>query len=186
LEVLFLGEEAAPLGVLGIILVVLGVYTIHMKSLSPGEFLKPLSSLRSPVSRYALLTALCTTAYSLTDKLGVTSISPLTYAFWLDIFILSLLTPVVLFRSRLVTITAEWRSRGLYSILAGFLMRFGYIIVLVAMSIAQASYILAVRQLSVVIGVALGVRMLGEKYGKIRLLSSFLIFTGIVVLGIVV
>jgi len=52
-----------------------------------------------------------------------------------------------------------------------------------AMRLAQASYILAVRQLSVVLGVALGVRMLGEKHGKIRLLSSILIFTGIVVLG---
>jgi len=186
LEVLFLGEEVTPPGVSGIILVVLGIYTIHMGGFSSSEFLKPLKSLRSSASRYALLTALCTTAYSLTDKLGVMSISPLTYAFWLDIFILSLLTPVILLSKRSATILAEWRSHGLHVVLAGFLMKFGYIIVLVAMSFAQASYILAVRQLSVVIGVALGVKFLGEKHGQVRVISSILIFTGIVVLGTIV
>jgi len=78
---------------------------------------------------------------------------------------------------------AEWRGNETKILFSGFLMRSGYVLVLVALSLAQVSYVLALRQLSVVIGVALGVGLLGEKYGRIRLLSSIVIFMGVFILG---
>ena len=68
-------------------------------------------------------------------------------------------------------------------IVAGFLARFGYILVLVAMSLAQVSYILALRQLSVVLGAAAGVFLLKEEYGRVRVLSSIIIFLGVYILS---
>ena len=65
-------------------------------------------------------------------------------------------------------------------------MRFGYVLVLIAMSLVQVSYILALRQLSVVLGVVLGVQLLKEKYGRMRLISSIIIISGIIILGIAV
>jgi len=183
LAVVFLGEEVSVWGFVGIFLVVLGVYMIHLKGLSMRGFVKPIASLRGRASQFALLTALCTSIYSLVDKVGVTVVSSLAYAFWLDFFVVAFLTPVVLWRRSWRAATAEWEGNVPQILVAGFLMRFGYVLVLVAMSLAQVSYILAVRQLSVVIGVALGVGLLGEKYGRIRLLSSVVIFTGIIILG---
>ncbi len=183
LAVVFLGEEVSVWGASGILLVVLGVYMIHLKGLSMHDFTRLIASLRGHASQFALLTALCTSVYSLVDKLGVTAVSSLAYAFWLDFFVVAFLTPLVLWRWSWRAAAAEWKVNEPQILVAGFLMRFGYVLVLVAMSLAQVSYILAVRQLSVVIGVALGVGLLGEKYGRIRLLSSTVIFTGIIILG---
>jgi drug/metabolite transporter (DMT)-like permease len=63
-------------------------------------------------------------------------------------------------------------------------MRVGYVLVLIAMSRVQVSYILALRQLSVVLGAAAGVFFLREKYGRVRLVSSIIIFLGVYVLAV--
>ncbi|RJS88975.1 hypothetical protein CW700_06025 [Candidatus Bathyarchaeota archaeon] len=183
LAVVFLGEEVSKWGALGILLVVLGVYTLHLRGLSSTEFLTPLTSLRGRASQLALLTAFWTSLYSLIDKMGVMAVDPLQYAFWLDFFIAAFLTPVVLLRRGWSATVSEWRRSSLRVLVSGFLMRFGYVLVLLAMSLTQVSYILAVRQLSVVIGAALGVGLLGEKYGGVRLLGSLIIFMGVLILG---
>lgn len=183
LAVVFLGEEISLWGVAGILLVVLGVYTIHLRSLSPNDLLVPLRSLGGRASQFALLTALWTTSYSIFDKIGVTTVDSFVYAFWLDFFILLFMTPVVMWRRGWERVSMEWESSKAQAIVAGFLARFGYVLVLVAMSIAQISYILAMRQLSVVIGAATGVILLKEEYGQVRLLSSVIIFVGIYIIG---
>jgi drug/metabolite transporter (DMT)-like permease len=184
LAVVLLGEEITPWGIVGILLMVLGVYTIHLKSFSMDDLLTPLKSLRGRASQFALLTALWTTIYSLSDKLGVTVVDPFVYAFWLEVFILFFLTPVVLLRRGWRMIVREWTYYKARLTIGGFLMRFGYILVLVAMSFVQVSYILALRQLSVVIGAAAGVLLLKEKYGRVRLLSSVIMFIGVYILGV--
>jgi len=184
LAVVFLGEEVSLWGVAGILLVVLGVYTIHLEGFAIGDFLKPIKSLRGQASQFALLTALCTSIYSLVDKLGVTAVAPLAYAFWLDLFVVAFLTPAVLWKCGWGSVAVEWRGSSVKVVVSGFLMRFGYILVLLAMALAQVSYILAVRQLSIVLGVVFGVGLLGERYGKVRLLSSIIIFTGVLILGV--
>jgi drug/metabolite transporter (DMT)-like permease len=66
----------------------------------------------------------------------------------------------------------------------GILMRGGYILVLYAMSIAPVSYILALRQVSVVIGALMGVIFLKESYGRVRIFGSIIIFIGVFILGV--
>ena len=56
--------------------------------------------------------------------------------------------------------------------------------VLYAMSLAQVSYILALRQISVVLGALMGVIFLGEKYGRVRIIGSVIIFLGVYILGV--
>jgi drug/metabolite transporter (DMT)-like permease len=68
--------------------------------------------------------------------------------------------------------------------LGGILMRGGYILVLYVMSIAPVSYILALRQVSVVIGALMGVIFLKESYGRVRMFGSIIIFIGVFILGV--
>lgn len=183
LAAIFLGEEISPLGVFGILLVVIGVYMIHLRGLSPRNFLVPVISIRSRASQFALLAALSTSIYSLIDKAGVLKVGPMIYAFWLDFFITALLTPLVLLRGGLSSLAVELKSQGLKIAVSGFLMRVGYLMVLLAMSMAQVSYILSIRQLSIVIVSFLGAGLLGEEYWRVRLIASFLIFSGVLILG---
>ena len=69
-------------------------------------------------------------------------------------------------------------------IFGGFLMRGGYLLVLLAMSIAPVSYILALRQVSVVFGAIMGVIFLKESYGRVRIIGSIIIFIGVFILGV--
>jgi len=52
------------------------------------------------------------------------------------------------------------------------------------MSLAQVSYILALRQISLVLGALMGVVFLGESYGKVRIIGSLIIFIGVFILGV--
>ena len=79
--VIFLNESVTIWGISGILLVVLGVYIMHLRSFFSEDFLKPIVSIRSKASQFALLSALCTTTYSLIDKVSVTHVSPVLYVF---------------------------------------------------------------------------------------------------------
>ena len=184
LAVLFLNESISAWGVVGIALMVIGVYTIHLKSFNPKDIALPLRSLRERAPQYALLTALWTTVYSLADKMGVTTVNPISYALWLEVFIAPILTVAILWRRGKDTMIREWRNSRVNATAGGFLMRFGYVLVLIAMSRVQVSYILALRQLSVVLGAAAGVLLLREKYGRVRLVSSTIIFLGVYILAV--
>ena len=62
-------------------------------------------------------------------------------------------------------------------------MKGGYVLVLVAMSFIEVSYILSIRQFSVIIGTFLGLVLLKEENGVMRLAGSGVIFMGIYILG---
>jgi len=182
LSMLILGERISPWGVAGILLIVVGVYTLHLKSFRVNEILLPLRSVRGAASQLALLAALGTTAYSIIDSRGVALIDPVRYNFWLEILLTLLLTPFAL-KGGAGVAADTWRNQGLRASVSGFLMRGGYMLVLIAMTMAPVSYILTLRQVSVVMGALLGVVLLKESYGRMRLLSSAIIFIGVYILG---
>ena len=184
LAVLFLNESISAWGVVGIATMVIGVYTIHLESFTLKDITLPLRSLRGRASQFALLTALWTTVYSLSDKMGVTAVDPVAYSLWLEAFIVPMMTVAILWRRGKDALVREWRNSRVNATAGGFLMRFGYVLVLIAMSQVQVSYILALRQLSVVLGAAAGVLLLREKYGRVRLVSSTIIFMGVYILAV--
>lgn len=65
-------------------------------------------------------------------------------------------------------------------------MRLSYLLFLFAMPMAPVSYLLSLRQLSVIIAALIGIELLGEKHGVMRLLSSALIFAGTFLIGALV
>ena len=66
---------------------------------------------------------------------------------------------------------------------SGFIIRGGSLLAIYTMTLTLVSYILAMRQVSVVLGALLGVGLLRESYGRERLIGSAIIFTGVYVLG---
>jgi len=183
---LLLGEEINSTGIVGILVIFVGVYILHLRGLTRQDLAAPLKYLRTGSSRYALLAALGTTIYSISDKLGVTAVNPLLYSFWLGFFVTGMLTVTIIHRKGLKPIKEELAANLSRITVAGILMRGGYMMVLYAMSLAQVSYILALRQISVVLGALMGVLFLGEKYGRVRIIGSVIIFIGVYILGALV
>jgi uncharacterized membrane protein len=179
----FLGETISLTGLLGIMVIFVGVYILHLKGMTREDLVAPLRYLMSGSSRYAIIAALGTTVYSITDKLGVSTVDPMLYSFWLGFSVTGMVTIVTVKRKGFKAIRDEFSSPLKVSF-AGLLMRGGYMLVLYAMSIAPVSYILALRQISVVLGALMGVIFLGESYGRVRIMGSLVIFVGVFILGI--
>jgi len=179
-----LGEKVSVAGALGIGIMVTGVYVINMKELNFTGPSSPLAGLKQPALLFALLAALATTVYTLCDRIGVSVVDPYRYNLWLGIFVTAALTPTVLLRGGLNRVKAEWSRTSFGATASGVLMRGGYILVLLAMKLAPVSYLLSLRQLSVVIGTIIGVVYLKEGFGVARLLGSVTIFIGAFVLAV--
>jgi len=77
----------------------------------------------------------------------------------------------------------EWQAnRG--NVLLGGLFGTSYVLTLLAMATSAVSYVISARQVSVVVGTVLGVWLLKERYGAIRIASSLLICAGVVMIGL--
>ncbi len=177
--VVFLGERVSATGTAGILLVGAGIYVINMRALTAQELLAPLRALFTDRStRYAFLTLLSVTAYSIVDKVAVGHIHPVSFAF-LHLFIgMLFFTPYVLWTKPRGMLRRVWRTNRLTILANGLLGVFGYALILAAFTMEKVSYVVGLRQLSIVFAVLIGGRLLKEKHQAIRLAAALMIFCG--------
>jgi len=183
LAVILLREQLSPSGIAGIALVVIGIYLIHLRSFSRPSLFEPFAAIRGKASVWALMTGCTIAAYSLVDKVGVQSVHPPVYIYLMFLISLLLLTPYVVIKERKALIP-EWQiNRG--PIMAdGFLVLFTYMLILFAMQMSKVSYVVAVRELSIVFSALFGSLWLGEGYRRQRLTGALLIALGVVFVGL--
>jgi uncharacterized membrane protein len=62
--------------------------------------------------------------------------------------------------------------------MSGIISIVGYTLILVAFTIERVSYIVSLRQTSIVFAVLMGSHLLKEKHGGIRLTGALIIFAG--------
>ena len=132
----------------------------------------------------ALAVALCISIYSAIDAAAVRLMSPSAY----NVLVLGLtvlfITPVVMTRYGYRSVVRAGRAEWPRIIAVGVLLLLAYLFVLQAYSMARASYVGALREISVVIAAFAGWRVLGEGFGIARTAGAVLIFSGIVVVAI--
>ncbi|MCP4625750.1 MAG: EamA family transporter [bacterium] len=183
LAVTFLHEQLSPVGVLGIILVVAGIYTIHLKSFSADSFFEPLRALRGSASIWALCTGATIAGYSLVDKVGVGLVYPPAYIYLMFVISLLLLSPYMLTRER-AALKLEWQVNRGPILIDGFLVLFTYMIILFAFRFSKVSYVVAAREVSIVISAMLGIIWLKEPHAPQKMAGSLLIALGVVLIGL--
>ena len=177
LAVLLLGERLSPQGVIGIALVVGGIFLSH--GLGRGA-LRGWAAGRGQhrALGWALLTGALIAGYSLVNKVGVTLVPVPLYAFLVflgDAVLVRLVqrwwgaTPPTLRRE------APWGRM----IAVGVLMMGAYLAVLVAMSQAPVSYVVATREVSVVVAALVGAIVLHERHSIARVAGAVVIFGGL-------
>ncbi|UCG30433.1 MAG: EamA family transporter [candidate division WOR-3 bacterium] len=132
---------------------------------------------------FAFLVGSTMIGYSVVDKLAMAAIDPVIYIFWMILFSMALLTPYMLIVRRRELIAA-WKEHKKYSMAIGLGATAGYLLILFVFRMAQVSYVVAVRELSVVVGSILGVVYLRESLSIRKLLGILMVVAGLVLVRI--
>jgi uncharacterized membrane protein len=185
LAVILLNESISTGAVAGIVLVVIGIYTIHIDARLIRDLSHPIRALAAPGTRIAFLTGFVIALYSIWDKAGIDhDLHPVVLnAFSIGSYFL-MLTPFVGASAGGDVVRSEWRSQWRSMLLAGILAPSGYLLVLIALETTRVSYIAPTREVGIVLGAALGVLLLGEGYGLSRIWGSLLVVAGVITIAV--
>jgi drug/metabolite transporter (DMT)-like permease len=171
--IVLLGERPGVLALVGTALIATGVVLL---SAEPGSTRK--AGLRGGVI-YGLLTGAFIAAYTIWDKHAVSAllIPPLLQSWVTTLVTTGLLTPLALRRRG--EVLALWRSHKIEALGVAVLSPLSYILVLTALVFTPVSYVAPAREISILIGAAMGARLLAEGDVRRRLAAA-----GVMVLGI--
>jgi len=178
--IIILDEKISTQGLCGVLLVTFGVYIINLKKLMWQEFLASIRSMTNHKAiQYALLALCSVTAYSIVDKVSVGYIHPVLFTFFHLLFGMIYYTIYIAYTKNTDLIKIEWTLNRKGILTSGFLNVFGYSLILIAFTFERVSYIVGLRQISIVFVVLMGSYILKEKYQMIRLIGSMIIFIGV-------
>jgi drug/metabolite transporter (DMT)-like permease len=158
----------------------MGAYCIQLRQLSTSEMFRPFSQLGSRSVQAALLAGFIYSIGAIIDKTGVDSYSAYHFTYVLVCFMLCIMSLNLLrpcYRGRVLE---EWRQSRKLVLWAGPVMLGSFLSFRFGLQMAPVSYAVPVRQVSLLIGVVIGLLFLGESCGRIRLASSGLILLGVV------
>ena len=96
-----------------------------------------------------IATGVMIAAYALVDKAGVARLSPLAYIGLMELGASLVLAPAMLGRRE--GLRREWRTNRLAILAAGILSPGGYLLVLFAFQLSKTAYIVAGREVSIVL-----------------------------------
>ena len=176
--IIFLGERPSLIAVAGALSIFAGVMLLtgNLARLRQGDH-------RDAIG-YALVTGLFIAAYTLWDKQAVShfGIMPMVLDWGANVGRVILLTPFALRYSEEAVI--EWREHKWEAISIAILIPLSYILVLTAMSFTPVSYVAPTREISILIGTAMGARLLAESDAPRRLGAAGAMVLGVVALAI--
>ena len=179
-SVALLGESLSGRGLLGIALVVVGIFTAHLSVASVAS--GPGSGDRTRAVGLALLTGLTICGYSVINKLGVQRVPVPLYALLVFAVDALFLAVVLRLRGPLRWPLAPGRWRPAF--LIGALMIGAYAAVLAAMTQAPLAYVVAARETGIVMTTVAGVLFLGERATWQRIAGATAIFGGLVAIAL--
>jgi len=177
--VLILDEKVSGLGVAGIGLILFGAYSIQLRALAWSEVVRPFRNLRDPGVMAALAAGFIYSIGSVIDKTGVMLYSVFHFTYMLVAFMLLFMTLNIMRAKYRGRIMAEFRNSRLLVFAAGPVMMGSFFAFRYGLKLAPMSYAVPVRQVSLLIGVLIGVVFLGEACGRIRFAATLLILAGV-------
>lgn len=177
-----LSERLSINGLCGIMLVLIGTYSVQLKRLSFGDLLRPFRELASQSVRASLAAGFIYSIGSIAEKTGVGNYSPLYFTYFLVLMML-LMMSCNLLRSRYrPLIGAELRENWRLILCSGPVMMASFLTFRYGLNQAPVSYAVPVRQISILVGVLIGILFLGESYARIRIVSALLILAGAILI----
>ena len=165
-------ERLSPLGTLGVILVASGIFSLHWR---PGAWTR--TALLASGTGWALATGVLIASYSLLDKAGVARLHPFAYIWLMEMGSCALLTPVAFAKADLVR--REWRANRGTIAAAALMSPTGYLLVLFAFQFSKTGYVVAAREMSIVLSAIIGSVWLKEGGLGRRLAGAVVVLAGV-------
>ena len=180
LAAVVLDERPSPVGAFGIALVVVGIVVLQRV----GGAVLPAGARRrlGAGTGWALMTGLTIAVYALVDKVGVSRLHPVPYIGLMFVGTLLLLLPWALTSQD--RFRREWAANWPAILLASAMTLTAYLLVLFAFRLSKAGYVVAAREVSIVISVVIGRLWFGERRLAARLAGAALVLAGVVCLAL--
>lgn len=174
----FLHEYPSLIGVVGILLIVFGIYALKLHHAREG-ILEPLKHLRrSRGVRLMLVVMLSLGVSSIFDKMGVRASNPYFFA-----AVNYALVSLVLFGwawAKARRHLGQLREfAGIFSLI-GIVVASYTMLYLVALNTGVTSYVVAIRNASLLFTIVFGVMLFKERDFRSKVVAGFLIFAGLV------
>jgi drug/metabolite transporter (DMT)-like permease len=165
-------ERPSTLGTAGIGLVIAGIVVLHVW---PGGGAAPTAS-PGRALLWPVITGLTIAGYSLVDKAGVARLNPVPYMLLLEGGCALLGLPLLRLRRDAVRRELRgWRS----IVLAAVMSALAYTLVLFAFRLSKTGYVVASRELSIVLSAVIGSLWLREGRLASRLLGAAIVLAGV-------
>jgi drug/metabolite transporter (DMT)-like permease len=177
-----LGERLTTTGICGILLVIFGTYSVQLQRLSLTDILRPFRDLRNQSVRASLAAGFIYSIGSIAEKNGVKHCPPAYFTYFL-VMIMLLLMSINLCRPKYRQhIGAELREHWRLILCSGPIMMASFLTFRYGLNLAPVSYAVPVRQVSIMVGVLIGIIFLKESYGRIRIMAALFILGGAILI----
>jgi drug/metabolite transporter (DMT)-like permease len=172
-------EQLSLAGLMGIICVGGGGYLLQIRRLTLAGLVRPFGSLVEPAVQAALAAGFVYSLGAIIDKIGVTSYPPIYFTYFLILFMLLFMTMNLLRPCYRAMILPELRENRRFILASGPVMMGSFLTFRFGLALAPMSYAVTVRQVSVLVGVIIGVLFLKESCGRIRFTAALMILAGV-------
>lgn len=176
--VTLLGERLSLLGICGILLVILGTFSVQMQSINLSELARPFRDFKSTSVRAALVAGFIYSIGSIAEKTGVRNYPPVYFTYFLTLTMLFLMSINLARPKYHRAIAEEWRENWRRILCSGPIVMTSFLTFRYGLNLARVGYAVPVRQVSIMVGVLIGIFFLRESFGRIRMMSAALIMTG--------
>ena len=178
---IIVGEVPTLLGMLGVLLIVAGAYTLNLGEARKGLIAPLKLLLKNKGARYMLAVAFIWSITSNYDKIGALASSTLFWIFSINLYYSILITPFMLRNTSIAGIS----NVGLLPILlAGVMHTIMSLFQIAAIKLALVAYVISIKRTSAIISVLLAALIFKEKYAGYRLVGSILMVVGVVLISI--
>jgi uncharacterized membrane protein len=184
LAFLTLGERLTAIGWIALALIAAGIAMLQIPEFSWIALTKFGGRLRASATAYSLVAAFVAACYTVWDKSAIQVLTPLTYFSAYTVILGIAYTVVLPLTARSMALSKVWRAEWKIITQVAVLNSGSYLLALAALKTGQASYVIALRQLSIAVGAMLGWRLLGEAFPQPRRAGVVLIVCGCVLLGL--
>ena len=189
---LFLDERLSVQGLIGIFFIVFSIYLLQQRA-GGLTFKELLRYLRRPASVWAFATLGTVVTYSLIDKAGMAKFyahsaqqhpwQPVTYFLTESVITMILYGGYILLFSSLQEVADIGRREWKKIIVTGLLCMLSYMLILYVYMTESVSYVVALRQSSVIFAVLLGGYLLKESQTKLRFAAAVVMVIGVLLIS---
>lgn len=178
--IVFFGERPGVIALSGMMLVVSGVFILTGGTLHPQSG----GTESGKAVSYGLMTGVVIACYTLWDKYSVSTVAipPLLLDWGANMGRTLLLAPAAALRWE--EVRATWQTHRAATLGVAVLNPLAYILVLTALTFTPVSYVAPAREISILIGALMGVRLLSEKHPHTRLAGAIAMMAGVCALVI--